>query len=199
MSRNFVTSGSWGSGLGRPLTAAELDANTNYFDTNITTLIGEGIGVGIANITQPTPTTIKITLSNSNNYTFTLPTIDFNFRGNWVPATSYQYADVFTINNQVYFVLLAHTSSSTFDPGANDGLGHNYYVLLLTTTGSFPTGGSTDYVLGKVDGTNYNVSWRPSGVPRGGATGTILVKNSSTDCDDAWLTPSAAGIKFSSL
>jgi hypothetical protein len=36
-----------------------------------------------------------------------------------------------------YLVEYPHTSAATFDPGANDGLGHNYYHLLPFPTPPF--------------------------------------------------------------
>jgi hypothetical protein len=185
MSRNYASTGTWGAGLG-PLTAAQMDANTNYFDTQITAILAISPGVGISSITQPTPTTILVTLTNSSSYTFNLPGIVISFKGTWAPITSYAYANIFTINNQVYIVNLAHISAGTFDAGANDGLGHDYYSLLLSTSGSVPAAGNVDNVLGKVDGTDFNMSWRPSGVPRGGVSGNALLKNSSSDFDDSW-------------
>jgi hypothetical protein len=39
--------------------------------------------------------------------------------------------DVLTYGGRTYLVIFDHTSDVSFDPGANDGEGHDYYRLLL--------------------------------------------------------------------
>jgi hypothetical protein len=62
---------------------------------------------------------------------FTLPIAQWNFTGEWLPSTLYNPMDVFTSGGGLYMVLFRHVSAATFDPAANDGLGHNFYKLLL--------------------------------------------------------------------
>lgn len=98
---------------------------------------------------------------------YTLPTVQWNFRGVWQPLTAYAVNDVFTHGTVVYIDLLAVTSASTFDPGANDGMGHDYYEVLISV---------------------------PNPVPAGGAVGTVLTKNSTTDFDATWSLPTLSGL-----
>lgn len=68
-----------------------------------------------------------------------------------------------------------------------------FYHPLPVTGVSLPTGGSTDQVLAKVDGTDFNVYWKTdatgSGLPTGGATGQVLTKYSNNDYEANWQTP----------
>lgn len=90
---------------------------------------------------------------------FTLPTVLWNFRGVWAPLTTYTTNDVFTTGPSAYVVLLPHTSASTFDAGASDGMGHDYYDLLLTLPAGLPTGGSIGSVLIKASAIDYQAAW----------------------------------------
>jgi hypothetical protein len=51
-----------------------------------------------------------------------------------------------------------------------------------------PSGGTTNQVLGKVSSTDYDVSWRSSGLPTGGTANQTIRKNSGTDYDVSWST-----------
>ncbi len=55
----------------------------------------------------------------------------WNFRGPWTGRMAYSAFDVITQGGAVYLVLIDHVSNSLFTPGASDGLGHNYYGVLL--------------------------------------------------------------------
>jgi hypothetical protein len=58
-------------------------------------------------------------------------------------------------------VLFNHTSALTFDPNANDGLGHNFYGLLLQNPAlTVPTGGATGTFLRKTSITDYATAWQ---------------------------------------
>ena len=68
-----------------------------------------------------------------------------------------------------------------------------FYHPLPVTGVSLPTGGSTNQVLAKVDGTDFNVYWKTdatgTGLPTGGATGQVLTKYSNNDYEANWQTP----------
>lgn len=55
--------------------------------------------------------------------------------GTWAAVTPYAARNFVrgtgSYSNKIYLVLRNHTSAATFDPNANDGLGHNYYSLWL--------------------------------------------------------------------
>jgi hypothetical protein len=56
-----------------------------------------------------------------------------SFKGVWQPLTHYFENDLFTAPNSKWLgaVLLDHTSASSFDWGANDGMGHDYYAVAI--------------------------------------------------------------------
>lgn len=56
---------------------------------------------------------------------------------------------------------------------------------------SLPIGGSLNQVLAKDSSTDFDVSWHtPSvAIPTGGSTGQVLTKNSAADSDATWYTP----------
>ena len=69
----------------------------------------------------------------------------------------------------------------------------NLAPLVTETVGiGVPMGGTTNQILRKLSGVNYDTGWEdPSigvGVPEGGATNQALVKNSGTNYDDKWFT-----------
>lgn len=73
-----------------------------------------------------------------------------------------------------------------------------FYHELPTGGGSgLPIGGSTNQVLAKVDGADFNVYWKTdatgSGLPTGGNTGYVLTKNSPSDFDATWTAPFSLG------
>lgn len=195
MSIVFVTDGPWGTGIHRPVHAAEADGGFYDLLTRVVALeAGIFTPVQIVSFEVVNSTQFIVHMSNSTTLgPYQLPA--WNFRGAWTASTGYVKQDVFRgPNGAVYLVIFNHTSGASFDPAANDGLGHNYYYLLLSApTSAIPSGGLTDQVLGKINGTDYNVSWRPSGVPRGGLPGQLLVKASGADFDMTYVTP--AGIK----
>lgn len=53
-----------------------------------------------------------------------------------------------------------------------------------------PAGGAIGTVLTKASATDYDTSWVGAGVPVGGTTGQVLSKVSNTDYDLNWATPS---------
>lgn len=174
------------SGLGRGLTYAEVDANWTAIQSAVNGLLAASPGVGIASITQPTPWTIRITLTDSTTATFALPIASYNYRGTWAAATAYAVNDTFQQNGSLYAVLFAHTSASTFDAGANDGSGHDYYQALLSApAATLPTGGTTGQALVKTSGTDFATGWGSialgviSGLGSGVATALALAANAA--------------------
>jgi hypothetical protein len=60
---------------------------------------------------------------------YTLPSLNINPVGVWLPSTLYAKFDLLSYGGGVYLVSFNHTSAPIFDPGANDGNGHNFYQL----------------------------------------------------------------------
>lgn len=141
----------WGTGNGSDLTAAQIDINfwvlyttvialQDHFDSN-----GAGISYFIVNGDQFTVMlTNHVALGPYN-----LPVAAFNFRGEWEANQTYNINDVFTQDGAIYMVIwpLAN-SGATFFAGSNDGMGHDYYALMLASPASeLPTGATNNQVL----------------------------------------------------
>ena len=126
---------------GTDLTAAEHDGTLHNLDDRL--IVVEGVisdGVSeIESISQE---------AGSDQFYFNmsddrilgpivLPHMQWNFREElyWLPETVYLEFDVFSAIGKLYQVVFPHTSSTSFDPGANDGIGHDYYKLLLDSFG----------------------------------------------------------------
>jgi hypothetical protein len=121
----------WGAGKGANLTPAEVDENFWDLDQRTAALeTSPPEPVGIAQVTV-TGTTFTIVLTDgSSRGPFNLPAAKFNLVGEWAPNTPYGPNSFITAAGKTYLILYPHTSAAFFDPGANDGAGHNYYGLL---------------------------------------------------------------------
>ena len=137
----YKNDGPWGTGQHSPLSSLQADTNFWTLVEDIAAInadLSGGAVVSIASITQPSFNTMAITLTNGSISNFTLPSGTWRFRGAWQPSTVYAVGDVVQNGISLYLVIFAHTSGSTFDPGANDGMGHNYYQLLLSIQQAAP-------------------------------------------------------------
>lgn len=162
VSITFRTTGAWGSGIGTDLTASQVDTNFYNCKTAIEDLQDNPPeAISIDSISQSGNTITVHYTDASTDGPFTLPSVTLNFRGAWAISTVYAVNDIVTSGGSTYLVIYAHTSSSgSFDPGANDGLGHNYYGLLLSNpAGGLPTGGAAGQVLTKTSSTDYAATW----------------------------------------
>lgn len=122
----------WGAGEG---TLPSLSVDENFYETK-TRLDGleatPPVAVSVDHITQD-PVTNTLTIYMTDGYVqgpFILPPAKFLLVGEWAPATFYPSNVFITEGGNTYLVEFAHTSAATFDPNANDGLGHDYYGLL---------------------------------------------------------------------
>ena len=126
MTQKYRTDGAWGAGIGRNLTPAEVDEN--FWDGLQRIVALEALPAAPAGIDHFSITgrQLYVTLTDATVLgPYTLPVASFTDRGTWAPATPYSVLDTFTINGGLYEVLFAHTSAGSFDPGANDGSGHD--------------------------------------------------------------------------
>lgn len=175
---------------GSNLTPDEVDGNFHDLDDRVDAIENNPPEArGIAEVTQSIDggsLTFEMTDSTTEG-PFTLPSFGLVFRGEWQPTTNYSVNDIVTANGAVYLVIFAHTSEATFDPGANNGMGNDYYGLLLETPETtIPAGGGEGYVLAKNSATDYDLQWQNRGIPDGGDAGEVLVKLSDDDLDFDW-------------
>ena len=116
------------------LTSLEADYNNFKIKTDVDDLFAQmaAVGPGIASITQPSPTTLLVTLTDATTFgPFTMPTSAMHGRGAWTPNTGYAVNDIVFNGYVIYVVPFAHTSAATFDPGANDGSGNDFYEIIF--------------------------------------------------------------------
>jgi len=159
----YRTDGAWGTGKGANLVAGEVDSN--FYDlaqrmlTVETDMPEAAVSIAYFSISG-SQFTVHMT-DGTQQGPFELPVRAWNFRDEWLPDTIYNIDDVVTANGSVYMVLVNHTSGATFDPGANDGAGNDYYGLLLTNPSNvLPPGGDVGQYLVKTDVPDYVVGWQ---------------------------------------
>jgi len=155
----YRTSGPWGSGISSDLTPNQVDFNFWQLVQDVAAKAVQGVGISniVVNGDQMTVVLTDHTLLGP----YTLPTAKFTFRGAWAPSTAYSINDIITHAGSTYLVLWNHTSAATFDPNANDGMGHNYYGLLLSSPAqTIPTGGAAGTFLRKVTSADYDDAWQ---------------------------------------
>jgi hypothetical protein len=176
----------WGTGQGFNLTAAQVDIN--FWDI---------VQRMIAQEARPDPSAgiDHFEIIGVNMYVhmtdatvlgpYVLPVATFHDRGAWAPSTVYSVMDTFSVNGGLYVVIFDHTSGTTFDPGANDGSGHDYYQLMIQTPGSsLPSGGAVGQILKKTTTTDYAVGWGQDDaalVTFAPATGSVLTSINVAD------------------
>jgi hypothetical protein len=127
-------SGRWIETTGANLTAYQFDYNTYQFDRRLAVLEAEPPSVGISTFSISGNQLTVVMTDTSTRGPYTLPTSIPRNRGAWLPSTAYLVNDWIVANGAVYAVIFNHTSGSSFDPNANDGLGHNYYQLVISVT-----------------------------------------------------------------
>ena len=151
----------WGTGQGFNLTAAQVDIN--FWDLVQRMLAQEARPDAAAGIDHFEIVGINMFVHMTDDTVlgpYELPVATFNDRGVWTPSTVYSVMDTFSIVGGLYVVTFDHTSALTFDAGANDGSGHDYYQLMIQTPGSsLPTGGAVGSLLVKTTTTDYAVGW----------------------------------------
>jgi hypothetical protein len=185
---------------GANLTPAEVDGNFHDLDDRVTNIEDSPPEArGIADITQSIDggaLTFEMTDSSIEG-PFSLPAFALRFRGTWETSTNYVVNDIITAGGAAYLVLITHTSDPTsFDPGANNGNGGDFYGLLLAPPEAvLPIGGGTGYVLTKTTDEDFDVQWENRGLPTGGNIGDILFKTGIDNFDVEWVDPGFVGVK----
>lgn len=188
----FRTSGAWGPGAGANLTPAQVDGNFNALKEAVEYLEDNPPeAVSVDTISQ-SGNAITFHLTNGTTQgPFTLPAAAITFQGDWTATTAYVVGDIVAAGGALYIVTYAHTSEATFDPGANDGSGADYYQQILGS--ALPSGGITGQLLAKSSDADYAVEWVDAPAGGGGgdfvgasisrSSGATLANNSTFECD----------------
>jgi hypothetical protein len=193
----FRTAGPWGAGEGQNLTNVEVD--TNFYELDQRVLLMETSPPEAVSI-ESFEVIGDLLYIHLTNYAvegpFELPMRRFMPRGVWQPSTLYLVDDLVSMGGVLYAVPTEHTSALTFDPGANNGSGGDFYsVLFEAPETAIPTGGITRQVLGKLSNTNFDIGWITGLLPAGGSTTWILQKASAGNYDVEWAPrPSVGGL-----
>lgn len=111
MAITYRTAGSWGSGKGGNLSAAEIDANFYALVQQIAAITTGDTITEIENVNNAL--TIR-TASGGVFGPFSLPKAVFRPRGDWAAATAYAVNDLVVTDDALYMVNVGHTSDSTF-------------------------------------------------------------------------------------
>ena len=123
MSVIYRTTGPWGPGVGRNLTAAEIDGN--FYDQQVHL-------AGLED-SRPQPDDIVSVSTLGTQLTFHLesgatlgpvdmPVLYWRWRDEWTPFTIYAALDTISVaDTGLFLVLQDHTSGATFDPAATGG------------------------------------------------------------------------------
>ena len=139
----------WGAGQGFNLSPAQVDIN--FWDLIQRMIAQEARPDPSAGIAYFSIDGVMLYVHMTDGTTlgpYQLPVATFQDRGGWTPDTPYSKMDTFNINGGLYVVVFDHTSAATFDPGANDGAGNDYYQLMIQTPGSsLPSGGAVGQLL----------------------------------------------------
>jgi hypothetical protein len=155
----FRTTGPWGPGLGYDLNPEDVDGNFWQAIQDIQAKSAQG--VGISNITVHGNQFSVVLTDHSILGPYTMPMMTLTFKGTWQPNFSYSAGDIITYGGSTYMVRANHLSAATFDPGANDGHGTDYYGLLLSNPAcTLPSGGPVGNFLRKAGVGDYVTQWQ---------------------------------------
>jgi hypothetical protein len=125
---------------GSPLTFAEEDGNFSDLDGRVHSLetLSYSNPIDAVTISGDQLTFHYTTAAGGGSDTVTIPTAQWNGRGNWLPSTNYAVNDLVVANSSLYLVKIAHLSQTTFDPGYQVG-GQYVYQFLIGPLGETQT------------------------------------------------------------
>jgi Carbohydrate-binding module family 5/12 len=158
MGMTFRTSGPWGTGSASNLTPAQVDQNFWQIIQDIAAKAVPGVGISEFLIEGDQ---MSVVLSDHSVLgPYQLPTAQLTFQGEWIPNNAYLANDIITHGGATYMVLMDHTSEATFDPGATDGLGSDWYGLLLNNPAlTVASGGGIGMTIFKATAADYSMRW----------------------------------------
>lgn len=145
---------------GSNLTADEVDGNFHDLDNRVTAITDGLQPISIDHFTI-TGDQLSVTLTDSTvKGPYTLPTAEWNPRGDWLPDTVYAKLDVVSFDGDLYLVDNPHTSAGSFDPNANGGPGVPFYSLILEQPMlHLPSGGERNMRLRKASCADFDTEW----------------------------------------
>lgn len=171
----------WGIGLHDHLPAAFIDANFWELLSRVVALEDHPeAGRGVDDITILADQ-MTFHYSDATTQTLTVPVAMFHDVGAWPANTPLSYLDMFDYGGALYYVLLDHTSASTFDAGATDGSGHPLYRLVIATPSTtIAAGGTTGQFYRKNTDSDFDAGWYGSWITD---QQDVLVDSTLTDGD----------------
>jgi hypothetical protein len=163
MGYTFRTSGPWGIGNNQDLTPEQVD--NNFWQAIQDNQAKAVQGVGIANIVVHGNQFTVVLTDHTLLGPYDIPMMTIQFKGEWAPNTQYYAGDIITSVGATYMVEINHVSNATFDAGANDGMGNDYYgVLLKSAAATLPSGGPAGWFLRKSTSADYAVHWTTAAI-----------------------------------
>jgi hypothetical protein len=129
----YVTNGSWGTGTGSPISAAQVDGNFWDVDQRIVDLTADlAEGKRIESVTY-TSNSMTFHFTDGTSQVIMLPIASLTYVGEWVNSTPYASGNLVSVKSLGMFqVLQNHTtppSPAPFDPAAVDGSGNPLYQM----------------------------------------------------------------------
>lgn len=117
---------------GTNLEPAEFDGNFHDVDDRLNAIeTSPSTAVSIASF-DVAENQLTITLTDASIHgPFTLPVASIGNAGEWQPNVIYIAPKFVTVDGSLYLIIFSHNSALTFDPAANDGLGHDFYQFVL--------------------------------------------------------------------
>jgi hypothetical protein len=124
----------WGTGQNAELSYAQVDINF-WVLYQLYTFLQESLSHGGLNQIQGFSVTgnqLRVILNSGQIFgPYILPTAEWNPTGAWVANQPYNINDTFYQGTTAYLNIYPNPGQETFDPNANDGLGHQYFVPVL--------------------------------------------------------------------
>jgi hypothetical protein len=159
MGITYRSDGPWGPGKGSDLAPVDVDNNFWQLVQDVTAKAVQGVGIANFHVVGDQMTVVLTDHTLLGPYT--LPVVPITFGGAWLPLTQYYANTIITHGGTTYIVLANHVSAATFDPGANNGAGQDYYsVLLQSPASALPTGGAPGMALLKATTADFSTLWK---------------------------------------
>lgn len=126
---------------GSPITAAEYDDTIHNLDDRVTAIeVSDSDAIGIDHfVVEGTQLTIVLTNAVEHG-PFQLPSRTWRMTGPYLPGITYLVDDVFTANNNLYYVRVQHVSPDEFDAALFTIDGFAYVLMLARAAQPYDVG-----------------------------------------------------------